>query len=352
MTKLNNEERRRLREAMLSSFANLDRLDIFVQDHLDVVLNHKVKTDAALEVVFQSFIRWADEAGQVTKFLQAALGDANLPHLRAIAEELVAKAGAAAASGNGQGKPFVVRNRPVLDRESLWHRLTALGGPGANRVLVVNGEVGKSHSVWMLTYLCDSSIGTAQLKTVDARDAEVPVTPGSLARLIATRVWNEAGVAGPDPYAQDARDSRKLATLLIGKLSALQEPTWVVIDELDQVNLEPETLDLLTRLSKETDAGQCPNVWLFLIGLDPNRLGAQVGQFLPVDVVKRPQKTDIESYVSWFARSVNNGDQATIATVVNELDAVLQHTPSYAEWEAFHKLLQLRCRDLAGGVHA
>jgi hypothetical protein len=351
MTKLNNEERRRLREAMLSSFANLDRLDIFVQDHLDVVLNHKVKTDAALEVVFQSFIRWADEAGQVTKFLQAALGDANLPHLRAIAEELVAKAGAAAASGNGQGKPFVVRNRPVLDRESLWHRLTALGGPGANRVLVVNGEVGKSHSVWMLTYLCDSSIGTAQLKTVDARDAEVPVTPGSLARLIATRVWNEAGVAGPDPYAQDARDSRKLATLLIGKLSALQEPTWVVIDELDQVNLERRRWISSPGSARRSTPASVPTCGSSSSGSTPTGWARRWGSS-SVDVVKRPQKTDIESYVSWFARSVNNGDQATIATVVNELDAVLQHTPSYAEWEAFHKLLQLRCRDLAGGVHA
>src|SRR5688572_24873528 len=118
--KLNNNERTRLRQAMLDSFTTLERLDLFVQDKLDVVLAHVVITVADLEVVVQSFIRWAEDRGRLTEFLQAALAEPKLPRLRPIATELVAKAAAAAAAVDGNGKPFVVSNRPLLDRDSLW----------------------------------------------------------------------------------------------------------------------------------------------------------------------------------------------------------------------------------------
>jgi hypothetical protein len=348
--KLNNSERASLRLAMLDSFT-VDSLDIFVQDHLDVVLAEKVSTAGAFEVVCQNFIRWAEDRGRLTSFLQSAVNEPTLPHMLQIATQLIAKAQAAAAPAVGNGKPFVVSGRPVLDRDPLWQRVTTLGGPGANRVLVVNGGVGKSHSVWVLSYLCDPALGAARLVWLDARDARVPITPGSLARLLASRLWDTATGAGPDPFAQDARDSKGLATLLINRLSALPTPTWLVIDELDLVNLEPESLDLLTRLSQAIDAGQCPNVWLFLIGLDPSRLGAQIAQFVPVDQVTRPKRDDIENYVTWFARSVNSSEpSAKIDAAVGQLDAVLQHTPSYADWEAFHMQLRDTCGRLAKGM--
>lgn len=347
---LNSIERAALRKGMISSFT-VEELDIFVQDHLDVEMSTVVNTAGAFEVVCQRFIRWAEQKGNLARFLQAVVAaDPPLPKLVPIATELVAKAQAAAAALDGNGKPFVVSNRPLLDRDPLWRRVTSLGAPGANRVLVVNGGVGKSHSVWMLSYLCDPGFDTARLVWVDARDADVPVTPGSLARLLALRLWDAGSAAGPDPFAQDARDSRKLATLLVGRLSALPAATWLVIDELNLVNLEPEALDLLGRLSKAIDAGQCPNVWLFLIGLDPNRLGPQVAQFVPVDEVTRPAKDDIKSYMTWFAQSLDSADPAAIEAAVDELDAALQPTPSHADWDAFNKLLRDRCTDIAKGV--
>lgn len=347
---LNSIERANLRMGMLASFT-LGDLDIFVQDHLDVELVNIVDTAGTFELVCQRFIRWAERKGGLTRFLQAVVADPKLPKLLQISTELVAKAQAAAASGGGNDKPFIVSGRPVIDRDPLWQRVTTLGGPGSNRVLVVNGGVGKSHSVWLLSYLCDPSFGTARLVLVDARDADVPITPGSLASLLAMRLWDTTNGAGSDPFALDARDSKGLANRLINRLSGLLTATWLVIDELDLVNFEPESLDLLSRLSKAIDTGQCPNVWLFLIGLDPNRLGAQVGQFVPVDLVTRPARADIESYVTWFARSVGSGESpANLGAAVDELDEVLQPTPSREDWDAFHDVLRDKCGRLAKGI--
>jgi hypothetical protein len=347
--KLNGTEREKLRTGMLDVFTSSD-LEIFVSDELNRDLKTIIPTTDTFEVMCQQFILWAERQNELTRFLQAAVADGRFVRLHPLARELIAKAGAAAAAGGAAPKPFIVSGRPVVDRDPLWQRVTALGGRGASRVLVVNGGVGKSHSVWMLSYLCDPSFGTARLVWIDARDADLPITPGSFAKLLASRLWDAATPAGGDPFAQDARDSKALGTLMINGLSRLATDTWLVVDELDLVNLEPESLDLLARLSKAIDAGQCPNVWLFLIGLEPKRLGAQVGQFVPVDLVTRPKKTDIESYMTWFAGSVeSNEDPNRIAASVDELDAILQPAPSYADWDAFTEKLQEKCTKLASG---
>ena len=344
--KLNNPERENLRKAMLASFT-FDDLDIFVQDHLNVELATVLNIASGFGIVCQRFILWAERNGELTRFLQFVAADPQLPKLLQIATELVQKAQARAAPGVGSAKPFIVRSRPLIDRDPLWKLITALDDPGTNRVLVVNGGVGKSHSTWMLSYLCDPSFGTARFVLVDALDAEVPVTPGSLAKLLSMGVWETANGAGSDPFALDSRDAKGLARRLISRLSALEKPTWLVIDELDLVNLEPESLELLARLSKAIDQGQCPNLWLFLIGLDPKGLGTQVGPYVPVDLVTRPKRNDIESYVTWFAQSVSSNEPpAKLAAAVDELDAVLQPAPSYEDWEAFHNLLRDKCTRL------
>jgi len=344
---LDNTERANLRDAMLKSFS-FDGLDLFLQDHLDVELARSVGTAGGNDIVFQRFIIWAEQKGKLTRFLELVAADPELPHLLQIAKELIAKAQAAAAPGGGSAKPFTVSGRPVIDRDTLWQRVKTLSGPGANRVMVVNGGVGKSYSVWMLSYLC---FGTARLVKVDANDADIPITPGSLASLLAIRLWDTSNGAEPDPFALDSRDSKGLAIRLISRLSVLQTATWLVVDQLDLVNLEQESLELLARLSKAIDAGECPNVWLFLIGLDPNRLGPQVAQFVPVDLVTRPSRADIDSYVTWFARSVNSDEPpARLAAAIDELDTTLQPTPSYADWEAFHNLLRDKCGHLASRI--
>jgi len=87
---LNSTERANLRVRMLASFTFVD-LDIFVQDHLDVVLGNVVDTAGTFELVCQRFIRWAEQKGRLTRFLQAVIAAPELPHLLQIATELIAK---------------------------------------------------------------------------------------------------------------------------------------------------------------------------------------------------------------------------------------------------------------------
>ena len=96
--KLDHVERADLREAMLESFTTLGDLDLFVQDHLNVVLSHVVTTTDAFGVVCQNFIRWAEDRGRLATFLEEVVADRDLPHLHPIATGLIARAQAAAAA--------------------------------------------------------------------------------------------------------------------------------------------------------------------------------------------------------------------------------------------------------------
>ncbi len=56
------------------------------------------------------------------------------------------------------------------------------------------------------------------------------------------------------------------------------------------------------------DLNECPNVWLFLIGLEPTKLSSHVAPYIPLDVVHRPKREDIEEFVRWFARAAGRSD--------------------------------------------
>ena len=124
-----------------------------------------------------------------------------------------------------------------------------------------------------------------------------------------------------------------------------------ILDELNLVNLDDSAIDLLGKVAEAVDGGECPQLWLFLFGLEPGTLGPRVGRFVAVDQVQRPSRQDIEDYLMWFAAWVDRPKDSTALTgIVDALDASLPTSPQHSDWDAFHTLLNDKCTGIAEGT--
>lgn len=354
---LTNLQRKELRHQMLGAFGDADTLDLFVSDNLDIRLAEKISVKVSLELVCNSFLVWAQQTGKLRTFLEAVQADTkNLkPEIRTLAGSLLAASTTAAMAPAGAPglRAHLISNRPVLNRKNYWDALNAMAsGGGGSRVLAVNGGVGKSHSLWPIAHICQSSGNGARLAFVAVdEDSVLNVDAARLATLISKCLWGATNGLEVEDLPQAVRQAKDLAVTLIQRLSVHPEPTWLILDQLNVVNLDPSAACLLGRLCEAVDAGECPKVRLFFFGLDPGKLPPKVSLFLKVDLVKRPLRQDIEEYVLWFAQAADRpATDAKMAQVIDGLNALLADTPDHDNWFLFHKALQAVCESIKEGV--
>ncbi len=350
---LDNDKRRQFRIHMMGAF-DANSLDLFLQDWLDRKLDHIIAAGKTFPMQCQLVITWAEEAGKLRVFLEAVVADPNLNQtIKAFSAALLATAAPVVAVAGTTPRLFMVNQRPLLDRNTFWARLDALAnGTAGHRVLIVNGGVGKTYSRWPLSHICDPARGVARLACVDANAGRVIDVDGPrLASLIASRLWGDGSLGEADTLAQAHRVSKDLGGLIVQRLAALQERTWVIIDELNLVSLDESAIEVVRRLCHAVDGNECPNVWLFLFGLDPARLGPRVGPYVALDLVCRPTLQDIEDYLRWFAGEAGKQPPPyALEKAAGELDALLLPTPDHANWYLFHEQLGRHCKSIATGV--
>ncbi|TXH84363.1 hypothetical protein [Thauera aminoaromatica] len=349
---LDNNRRRQFRQQLENAFTSTT-LDLFLQDWLDKKLESIVPSGKEFPMECHLVILWAEREGRLLAFLQAIDVHHENPTFRKFVGELMSTPMAAIPQPGVPTRPYMVNQRPVLDRSTFWQRLVALAdGVGGNRVLVVNGGVGKSYSRWPVSHICDPIRKFALLACVDANAGKVVNVDGArLAGLIATRLWGSSSLSIEDGLAQPHRVTKDLTSVIVQRLAALQERTCLIIDELDLVNLDDTAIELLRRLCQAVDGNECPQVWLFLFGLDPKRLGPRVAPFLSVDQVQRPSRQDIEDYLVWFAGTVGKPLlPGALEQAVDTLDAVLLAAPDHSNWDTFHQMLAQKCSGIAQGT--
>jgi hypothetical protein len=350
---LDNQQRRLLRNEMTGAF-DRPSLDLFLQDWLNVELDLVVATGKSFEMECQLVITWAERNGQLMPFLKAVQTQHGKATFRDFASGLLTTLTTTVIATGGQSRPFMVGTRPVLNRNGFWKHLADLanGVPTCGRVLVVNGGVGKSYSRWPVSHICDPSRHETRMVRVEANGGKIlDITAMSLANAIATRMWGANSLADTDDLAQAARIGKDLAAMLISRLSAIQEKTWLLIDELNLVNLDATATELLCKLCNAIDARECPNVWLFLIGLDPLKLGPHVAPYVCRDQVLRPRREDIEEFVRWFARAAGKPDDpVALKPTIDDLDVSLPENPNHDHWTSFHEKLTEKCEGIRQGT--
>lgn len=349
---LDNQQRRQLRQEMVGAF-NRPALDLFLQDWLDIELERVVPPGNIFDMDCQLVIAWAERNGRLTALLQAFQNNHPKQTFASFAAGLLARLSTTVTAPYATNRPFFINTRPVLNRKHFWERLSKLanGAPGG-RVLAVNGGVGKSYSRWPISHICDPSRNHARMVRVEANSGQtLDVTGVSLATAIASRMWGDNGLEGGDELAQVSRITKDLAATLIARLAALPDRTWLVIDELDLVNLDKSAVEFLCKLCEAVDGNECPNLWLFLLGLEPTKLSAHVAPYIPLDVVHRPERTDIEEFVRWFARTAGRPDDPLVLKPsIDALDALLPPEPNHDHWKQFHSQLHDTCERFRQGT--
>lgn len=350
--KLDNATKRQLRVLMTQTFTESE-LDLFLQDWLNTSLDDIAPLQDLFEMKCQRILLWAERKGLFRELLEALAANHPNPGMRTYsAGALAAATPQPTAAPGANSRPYMVNLRPMVDRGTLWQHLQAFAnGTTNNRVLVVTGGVGKTYSRWPVSYFCGPPQQQAKLACVDANESGVTsVDAGRLANLIATRLWGDTKLGKEKNLATANRIGRDVGSVIVQRLAALEQPTWLVIDELNLVNLDQSAIELLGRLCQAVDGSECPNVWLLLFGLNPSKLGSR-GSFLVVDQVARPQPQDIEDYLTWFAQSIKKTPPpAALAASVAQLDAALTADPNHETWQSFHAVLRQQCSAIAAGV--
>jgi len=350
---LDNTQREQLRKAMIGAFGR-DALELFLDAKLDVQLDNIVPKDKTFEFECHLFIAWADREGRLPALLVAFRDGQNNPHLKSLALELLGPPPPPAPPGGlTSAHPHLLGRRPLVNRNSLWTHLDeVVRGVRNDRVLLINGGVGKTYSQWLIVHACDAVRVGGRLAYVDANATGVAhVDARKLAELIANRLWGQGTLGDDADMAQPQRVAHDLAALMINRLAALPAPVWLIVDELDLVNLDLSALELLRRLCEAVQRGECDQLWLFLVGLDRQKLGPKVSPYVAVDLVERPRRADIESHIQALAARAGTPLSAgQLKPAVDELDALLPPAPDHAAWEAFHDLLVRKSGDIAKGV--
>jgi hypothetical protein len=337
---------------MLEAFDH-DSLNLFLQDWVGTKLEDSIDVNTNFPMQCQQVILWAERAGQLTHLLDAIKTNHPKDSFRQFVANLLSRP-TILPSGTGIAvRPYLVNRRPVLNRTTFWQHLTELSsGSNSSRVLIVNGGVGKSYSRWPISFMCDPSRTAATMVTIEVNAGNaVNVDAVRLGNLIATRLWGGFDWNDADELAQSSRVVKDLGSMIVQRLAALKERTWLIIDELNLVNLDESGIDLVRRLCQAIDAGECPYVWLFVFGLDPAKLGSRLGRFLAIDLVKRPCRQDIEDYIVWFANTIGQPRSSdSLKPTVDELDALLPSVPDHSSWDKFHDMLSQKCFSLAQGT--
>lgn len=361
---LTRPQRTELRDRMVVGFLDEPTLTMFLADHLDLALNTLVDTKSPFKFLCFELVERLVSEGLIDGFLQAIAANHANKAFRDFAQSLraapavvavpipvpVPVPGPAAAAGNVPQKPFVISKRVIIDRHDLWtsvaEQATTLE---ATRTLVVTGGVGKSYSLWLISRMCDPKKVGAFASITLSQDGIINITAARLAQLITTRLCESPVIT--DTLAQGAREAKDLSIQVVKRLSSLPGPTWLFIDGFNQVSLDESGIDLLRTLCTALDSRECPNLWLFLIGLDPDRLGSDLEDYVMIDRVGRPKRKDIADYLVWFATTIGRPlTEEQLKKQIDELDATLPLVPQHPDWNAFHAKLTLTCQGIRAGI--
>lgn len=339
---LNSLDRRKLREAMSNAFVDRAALELFVDDNLDERLGDIASPNEVLPMQCLLLIRWSEDNNRMRTLLTAFQQHPN-PVLQALALQLLAVGGVAAAGGQ-EPRPHTVSDRPVIDRKNCWQGIVAMAQGAGTRVLAVSGGVGKSYTLWLVGHWCKVSGEQPARVEVDQGNA-TNVDAQRIAMLLSKRLWGTTDLRGLDQsLAQAPRVAKDIAELLVQRLAALPEPTWLVLDQLNHVCLDPSAIELISRLCEAVDRGECGTLRLLLLGLEPTKLGPHVGVFVKGDQVARPAPQDIADYLTWFAGDVGQPlTEAEAATAAQQLDTKLGADADHQNWSDFHTELRAVC---------
>ena len=324
---LTDKQRRRLIEEIQQSF-DADDLDAF----LTVELGAKGLTDYASDKV-----RFPIQVIQLVRRLESqklaafvrvlaehpgpsAGGIGPNPALKAFAAELLTQTPIA----DPDIRPSLFGSRPFINRDQLWRQIAAFAeGRAAQRILVIYGTKGsgKSHSQYLVSHWCS---GRGQLIRINLANSTTPeASAAELIQPIAAALEVEFERRFDD-LAQEARYTTWLGDRLVAHLKSVDQDWWILIDGLNLERVGDDVLQLVIRLAEAVDIGECPRLWLVLIGLEPVRLKGDLPEYVRKDETVFPTAGHVKEWLQRLADEHRKElQEGSLTAAMTKLDAVL-----------------------------
>jgi len=250
----------------------------------------------------------------------------------------------------------LVSTRILLNRDGLCDLLRSFADRhGPDRVILVQGDEksGKSYSKFYVS----AAAAEAEAKLVQL-DLDDPNAPGRTdAQRFTQRLLTRFGAPAPrsqfDDFAQDANRAVFHTETMLGYLSNLREPTWLVIDNVHGLQVDQSARDLVWRLCEAVDTGECSNLWLVLVGVaETDAVMSQ--QIFVSDRALPPRQQDVRAFIDWFL--AQTGKTLADPVVAAHVEEVMTHVANVTDatdgptktlaWQALHGAIHQKCAAL------
>ncbi len=172
-----------------------------------------------------------------------------------------------------------------------------------SHVLQIRGESvsGKSHSWNLIRHIAlkRSNAKPVRIK-LDRLDSGDPVSLMSHIRLNLNLSEEGWPLLPDDP--QDTQAAKQLASWFHGKMATIEEPIWLVIDDLNGPKPTPETKELIEHLAVLVDTHKPDNLWLVLVGFE-RQITDDVGRHMLEDEAFAPEHADVKAFFKMLGKS-------------------------------------------------
>jgi hypothetical protein len=341
---LSSTLRERLRTELLARF-DRDSFALFLSDQLGIANFRSIVPETSFESQCQAFIiRQESEAKLEHLCIELRDWRASVPGLVDIAIEILGAMKPVAGPGGRQS--LMIGQRPFLNREDLRGKLTSfVEGSRLERVLVIQGKAatGKSYSRHLISHSARMQFAAAELPAI--REGEYEAS--HIANAISVRLWPDERLERFDDLGQQARDDKWYGDRLVARLARLTESTLLFIDGFNLARLSEGAAELLIRLCRAVENGECKNLWLVFVGLEAERLGSEYEGIVDPEQACPPAKTHIEDFLKSIPRrSGRTVDAVETEAAAARLAAVLGPEPTHATWAEFSRQLMQECKKI------
>ena len=344
MTVVHGEYGEKLHAALRAAYPSVEDLRQFVSFRLEQSLD--AISEGNLTDRAYSLIAWAEANGRLRELVEKATAyrPGNVTLAAVSSSTLVYLDTLDAQSWDVPQDPFdacILRGRfAFLDRADLRRSLRELSAAQGSRTLVVNGasRSGKTYSLQLIAFLADR-LGLYRVIPIDLREEGADFGPKDLVTKLLNRMGRNSSVREiPEQQQQQAaRWNRELCDWLLGEIRQTETTWWIVVDGVDQVQVHPDTLDLIMKLVGAAETTESALRIVLLAFTQP--LPPDLDPFVAREEIREIDRDIVEEFFTQFVV------QAKIPAGEPEIEAAVDKVMSLAAPDDPDRLLVL-----AGGV--
>ncbi len=356
---LTSLQRKTLREAMQRNILTMDELDLHIaQDMIETSLAEVGVSTVALPSACQALIVWAEKKRRLAQLLDGLAASNEFPDAAAAALALkqTMVANGAAVGSPGPHTNRLLSARLFLNRSGFCRLLRDFANKRhADRVILVQGEEksGKTYSKYIIASAAEQMGAT--FVPVDLNEDAIGgrTDAQSLTRRLLMRLDGPAPRSPYDDLGQDANKAIYYTDALLARLGRLQDPVWLIIDNVNGLRVDQTARDLVWRICDAVETGECDNLWLILLGVaETDAVMSQ--QVFVSDRALLPQQADVHEFLTWFLSG--KGKSLAENELIAHVDEVMAHArhlaaatdgPSRSDaWTDLHGAIRRKCEAL------